>query len=114
MKRRIVVLLIVSACLSFGACARSLSVGPLQAGVAAANSEKWDEAVRFWKEALVQAPGSAAAHNNLAVAYEKQGDWTAAAKEYEEALRLEPKNALIRGNYESFKARVEAPRRRRL
>src|SRR5512138_209102 len=112
MNRRIVALVIVAACLSFGACARSLSVGPLRAGVAAADDEKWDEAVRFWKEALVQDPGSAAAHNNLAVAFEKQGDWAAAAKEYEEAVRLDPGNASIRGNYESFKARVGAAKKR--
>lgn len=114
MKRRTALLVIVAACLSFAACARSLSVGPLRAGVAAADDEKWDEAVVFWKQALVQDPGSAAAHNNLAVAFEKQGDWDAAAKEYEEAVRLEPRNALIRGNYESFKGRVDAAKRRRL
>jgi Flp pilus assembly protein TadD len=111
--RRSAVLGLVLAALLAGGCARSLSTGPLNAGVAAANDERWDEAVRLWTQAVELAPGSAAAHNNLAVAYERQGAWDKAAREYEEALRLDPENARIRGNYESFKARLEAGRRRR-
>lgn len=113
MTRRAACLLVIGGCLAVGACAGSLSVGPLRAGVAAANDERWDEAVRFWRQALERDPRSAAAHNNLAVAYEKQGDWPAAAAEYEEAARLDPDNALIRGNYEALKARLEAARGRR-
>ena len=103
----------ICGCFVLGACARSMSVGPLRAGVAAANDERWEEAVRFWTQALEKDPGSAAVHNNLAVAYEKQGDWPAAARAYEEAMRLEPTNAVIRGNYEAFKARLDASKRRR-
>ncbi len=109
-RRTACLLFLAGSCLALGACARRLSVGPLRAGVAAANDERWDEAIRFWTQALEQDPQSAAAHNNLAVAYEKRGDWPAAAGEYEEAVRLEPDNALIRGNYEAFKARLDAGR----
>jgi Flp pilus assembly protein TadD len=108
MKRPIVSLLVLSALFSCGACARSLASVSLNAGVAAAGEERWEEAVRYWKKALEQDPGSAAAHNNLAVAYEKRGDLDGAGREYAEALRLDPENALIKGNYESFKARLEA------
>jgi Flp pilus assembly protein TadD len=104
----------VIACgLCFGGCARNLALGPLRSGVAAADAGKWDEAVRFWTKALELAPGSAAAHNNLAVALERHGAWSEAAKEYETALRLDPENALIRGNYETFKARLASSRGRR-
>jgi Tfp pilus assembly protein PilF len=112
-RRTASLLLLIAAGLALGACARSLSVGPLRAGVAAANDERWDEAVRYWKQALQLDPKSAAAHNNLAVAYEKLGDWPAAAKEYEEAMRLDPKNAQIRGNYEAFQGRLDAARGKR-
>lgn len=106
-------LLLAIAGLSAAACARNLSLGPLRAGVAAAADERWEEAVRYWRQALAQDPRSAAAHNNLAVAYEKTGDWAAAAREYEDAMRLDPTNTLIRGNYETFKARLDASRRKR-
>jgi Tfp pilus assembly protein PilF len=94
-------------------CARNMVVAQLQAGVAAADAESWDEAVRCWTRALEIAPDSAAIHNNLAVAYERQGAWDEAAGEYEAALSLDPGNARIRGNYETFKARLAAGRRRR-
>ena len=109
--RRSILLGLVAAGLALAGCARSLAVGPLRAGVAAADAENWDEAVRCWIRALEAAPNSAAAHNNLAVAYERRGAWPEAAKEYETALRLDPQNALIRGNYETFRARLEACRR---
>jgi len=51
-------------------------------------------------------------HNNLGVAYEKRGDWDAARREYEEALRLDPGNLLIKENFEAFKVRLEAGRGR--
>jgi Tfp pilus assembly protein PilF len=113
MRRSVIPGLLAAACLTLGGCAGSQAARPLQAGVAAAAAENWDEAVRCWTKALEIAPNSAAAHNNLAVAYERRGAWSEAAKEYEAAVRFDPQNALIRGNYETFKARLEAGRRRR-
>lgn len=112
MKRSTVPGLIAAACLVLGGCAGNPALGPLRAGVAAANAESWDDAVGYWTKALELAPHSAAAHNNLAVAYERKGAWDQAAKEYETALSLDPQNAQIRGNYETFKARLEAGRKR--
>ncbi len=112
MKRPLVPLLLLFALFSSGACARSLTTAPLSAGVTAAGEERWDEAVQYWKKALEKDPDSAAAHNNLAVAYEKRGALDEAGREYEAALRLDPENALIKANYESFKARLEAGRGR--
>lgn len=112
MRRELVLaLLILAVGLSAGGCARSLAVAPLRAGVEAADAENWDAAVQHWTKAIALNPNSAAAHNNLAVAAERKGDWTTAAKEYEAAARLAPENSLIRANYESFKARLEAGRR---
>jgi Tfp pilus assembly protein PilF len=112
MKRPLVPWLILFALVSCGSCARSLATAPLNAGVTAAGQERWDEAIQYWKKALELDPGSAAAHNNLAVAYEKKGASEEAGREYEAALRLDPGNALIKGNYESFKGRLEAGRGR--
>src|SRR5512137_1845204 len=113
MKRPLVPSLILVAFVSCGACARNLATAPLNAGVTAAGQERWDEAVQYWKKALEQDPGSAAAHNNLAVACEKRGAWEEARKEYEEALRLDPANAAIRDNYGSFRLRLDAARRKK-
>ena len=41
--------------------------------------------------------------NNLAIAYEHEGDLAKARGAYEKALELEPNNALIKQNYELFK-----------
>ena len=95
-----------------GACSRPLATGPLAAGVAAATEGRWEEAVRFWEKALEERPGSAAAHNNLAVAYEKRGAFEEAGREYEAALRLDPGNAAIRENVDAFKLRLEAGRKK--
>ena len=51
----------------------------------------------------VQRRLSVAAFNNLAVAYEHEGEFDKARKAYERALELEPENQMIRQNYELFK-----------
>ena len=48
-------------------------------------------------------PKYAEALNNLAIAYEHEGDLEKARVAYEKALELEPNNALIKQNYELFK-----------
>lgn len=103
--------ILVLAALS-AACARPAARGPLATGVAAAIEGRWDEAVRFWTAAVEQDPRSAAAHNNLAIALERQGDWEGAGREYDEALRLEPENPEIKANHESFRLRLEAGRKK--
>jgi len=112
MRRFVLFSLAGLALVGLAACARPLATDALSAGVTAARADDWDAAVRHWAEAVRRSPGSAAAHNNLAVACEKRGDWDAARREYEEALRLDPRNLVIKENLEAFKARLEAGRRR--
>jgi len=110
MKRSILALLALGALLGAGGCARPLASGALTAGIRAAEEDNWEEAFRQWAAAVEREPGSAAAHNNLAVACEKKGAWDEAAREYETALRLDPENPEIKANYESFLARREVGR----
>ena len=63
----------------------------------------WAEAANHWQKAVEIDPTYAAAHNNLAIAYEHEGDLMKARAAYEKALELEPGNALIKQNYELFK-----------
>jgi len=93
-----------------GGCRPPLASTALAAGIAAARADNWEEAARHWQDVLVREPGSAAAHNNLAVACEKRGAWEEARREYEAALRLDPDNRAIKDNFERFKARQEAAR----
>lgn len=112
MNRAYLLCAVCAGLLAAGACARPLERGPVAAGVAAAEAGLWDEAVRHWTAAVERDPGSAAAHNNLAVALERQGDWDGAGREYESALRLAPDSPEIKANYASFKLRLEAGRKK--
>ncbi|MDH7513244.1 MAG: tetratricopeptide repeat protein [Clostridiales bacterium] len=77
-------------------------------GIWAAEQDLWDEAIFRWKRAVALDPNSVAAHNNLAVAYEKKGLWEEARREYEIALKLAPENRWLKANYQSFKENLEA------
>jgi Tfp pilus assembly protein PilF len=72
-------------------------------GISVAQRGLWREAIYRWERAAQLDPTYAAAHNNLAVAYEHEGDFDKARGAYEKAIELEPDNALIKQNYELFK-----------
>ena len=63
----------------------------------------WREAIYRWERATQLDPTYAAAHNNLAIGYEHEGELDKARGAYEKAMELEPGNALIKQNYELFK-----------
>ena len=62
----------------------------------------WREAMFRFKRAVEMNPEDAMAHNNLAVAYEANGDFDSALKEYREAIRLDKSNQYIQKNYSRF------------
>jgi Flp pilus assembly protein TadD len=72
-------------------------------GINVAQRGLWREAIFQWERAVKIDPTYASAYNNLAIAYEHQGDLDKARAAYERALELEPNNALIQQNYELFK-----------
>jgi tetratricopeptide (TPR) repeat protein len=101
---------IVSAFLALAllsACAGPRFTDQIGFGIWAADRDLWEEAIFRWKKVLVQEPRSVAAHNNLAVAYEKKGLWEDARKEYEAALKLDPDNPWVKFNYENFRSHLE-------
>jgi hypothetical protein len=71
-------------------------------GVEMARMNLWREAMFRFERAIELNPGDAQAHNNLAVAYEANGDFEKARKEYLEALKLDRTNAYIQKNYSRF------------
>ena len=71
-------------------------------GVQMAQMNLWREAMFRFQRAVEMNPGDAMAHNNLAVAYEANGDFENAAKEYREALKLDRGNSYIQKNYSRY------------
>jgi Flp pilus assembly protein TadD len=62
----------------------------------------WQEAYYRWQKSMTPDGGSAALHNNLAVALESLGRTAEAQHEYELALKLSPGNSRIQSNYNQF------------
>src|SRR5438046_1806701 len=71
-------------------------------GVRMAKLNLWREAMFRFRRAVEINPADAMAHNNLAVAYEANGDFENARKEYLEALKLDRSNAYIQKNYSRY------------
>jgi Tfp pilus assembly protein PilF len=108
-KKAFSLILLVPLFLVFTRCATPVPQSQLHFGILAAQRNLWDEAIFRWKKAVELDPDSAAAHNNLAVAYEQKGLLKEAEKEYKLALELNPKNEYIQANYEKFKQGFEDP-----
>ena len=72
-------------------------------GIQVAQRGLWREAIFRWERATQLDPTYAAAFNNLAIAYEHEGQLDKARGAYEKAIALEPENAMIKQNFDLFK-----------
>ncbi len=93
--------------------ARSDAKEQVDFGIKVAQSGLWKEAAFRWEKAVKLDPTYGAAWNNLAIAYEQQGNFDKAREAYEKAVTLEPKNLLFRQNYDLFKEINDRAKRRR-
>src|SRR6185295_9466730 len=82
---------------------RSAAKEQVDFGIKVAQNGLWREAQYRWERAVELDPTYAEAWNNLAIAYEHSGKFDDARKAYETAIKLDPKNMLIRQNYDLFK-----------
>jgi Tfp pilus assembly protein PilF len=82
---------------------RSDAKEQVEFGIQVAQRGLWREAIYRWERATQLDPSYAAAFNNLAIAYEHEGELDKARGAYEKALSLEPDNALIKQNYDLFR-----------
>lgn len=71
-------------------------------GMKSARAGLWNEAVFRWERALADRPKDPKLHNNLAVAYEHEGRYDEARKEYAKAMELDPEDAFIKKNMDAF------------
>src|SRR3954447_3781668 len=92
----------VTAAPSF-ADARSEAKSQVEFGINVAQRGLWREAIYRWEKAAELDPTYSAAFNDLAIAYEHEGQLDKARKAYEKALELDPNNTQVRQNYELFK-----------
>jgi type IV pilus assembly protein PilF len=92
----------VSAVPSF-ADARTDAKSQVEFGINVAQRGLWREAIYRWEKAAELDPTYAAAFNDLAIAYEHEGQLDKARKAYDKALELDPNNTQVRQNYELFK-----------
>jgi tetratricopeptide (TPR) repeat protein len=83
--------------------ARHDAKSQVEFGINVAQRGLWREAIYRWEKAVELDPTYAEAYNNLAIAYEHEGQLDKARKAYEKALELAPNNSQIRQNYELFK-----------
>jgi len=83
--------------------ARADARSQVEFGINVANKGLWREAIYRWEKAVELDPKYAAAYNDLAVAYEHEGQIEKARKAYEKAIELDPNNVQIRQNYDLFK-----------
>lgn len=72
-------------------------------GIRVAQAGLWREALFRFERAVHIDPTYAAAWNNLAIAYEQMGEEEKSRQAYEKALRIAPKDLVIRSNYDTFK-----------
>jgi type IV pilus assembly protein PilF len=83
--------------------ARSDAKSQVEFGISVAQRGLWREAIYRWEKAVELDPTYAEAFNDLAIAYEHEGQLDKARKAYDKALELAPNNSQIRQNYELFK-----------
>ena len=94
------------------AAARSNAKSQVDFGNKVAQNGLWKEAIYRFEKAAEIDPSYAAAWNNLGIGYEHEGRFDDARKAYEKALALDPKNVLIRQNYDLFKEINDRAKRR--
>ena len=97
---------------SAAADARGDAKAQVEFGIKVAQNGLWKEATYRWEKAVQIDPTYAPAWNNLAIGYEQEGRFDDARKAYEKAIELEPKNQMIRQNYDLFKEINDRTKRR--
>ena len=79
-------------------------------GLLMSKQKKFDDAIRYFKQAVAVKPTFDDAYNNLGVVYEAKKDNLNAKLSYRKALQINPKNALAQKNIDRFdKPAVPAP-----
>ena len=71
-------------------------------GLLVSKQKKYDDAIRYFKQAVAVRPTFDDAYNNLGVVYEAKKNILEAKANYRKALQINPKNALAQKNIDRF------------
>lgn len=71
-------------------------------GLLMSKQKKYDDALRYFKQAVAVKPTFDDAYNNIGVVYEAKKDLVNAKASYRKALQINPKNALAQKNIDRF------------
>lgn len=97
------------AVLSFSGCCASRATLYNDLGMEAARFGMWHEATIRFEQAVALRPNDGALHNNLAVAYEAQGNRKDAEAEYTKAVQMSPGLRAAHDNFQSFANNMVQP-----
>jgi Flp pilus assembly protein TadD len=106
-------LMLVLPAAAAAAADRGAAKQQVEFGIKVAQTGLWREAQYRWERAVDLDPTYAEAWNNLAIAYEHAGKFDEARNAYETAIKLDPKNTMIRQNYDLFKEINDRTQKRR-
>lgn len=95
-------LLLLGGCSSTSRLDLSTAKSQMKVGAQAARMGLWREAMFRFNRALEIEPNNAQAYNNLAVAYESNGEFEKAREAYLMALRINRGDPYIQKNYSRF------------
>ena len=98
-----VVAAVAASPITWAADPRGEARSQVEFGINVAQKGLWREAIYRWEKATEIDPTYSAAFNDLAIAYEHEGQLDKARKAYEKALQLDPNNTQIQQNFELFK-----------
>jgi len=94
--------LVAGGCSSTHGLDLSKAEDQMKVGAQAARMGLWREAMFRFNRAIELEPGNAMAYNNLAVAYESNGEFEKARESYLQALRINRGDPYIQKNYSRF------------
>lgn len=103
MKLLMITILIVSICAVNACSTNPVPKTEFEFANRLAQNDLWKEAHFRWSKLLEQGKESPALYNNIAVAYEKMGQFEEAEQAYRKAMKLSPNNSTIKSNYDKFK-----------
>lgn len=98
------IILLALGALLLAACAGNRYRSDFEFANKLAREGLWQEAIYRWQKVLAAHGGSAALHNNMAVALESLGRYEEAEREYGIAMKLAPADARIQGNFNRFQS----------
>ena len=93
--------------LIFTSCSTKVAKSEFNFANIMARHDLWKEALIRWEKLIPKMKDSSKLYNNMAIAYEKMGEFEKAEDAYKTALKLSPRSSFIQSNYKRFQKKGE-------